>query len=133
MTSRQDLNVQQGATFSKVHIARDSAGAARNLTGYSARMAVRENLGRGLGNDVFLTTGADARGGTITLGGASGTITIEMTAEQTTQIFGYVGIAPRSAEPFVYFIYDLELVASDGVTVEREIEGRFILQQEVTE
>ena len=132
MTARQDLKVTQGADFTHVHTVRDSAGAAIDLSGYSARSAVRISLGEGVGNVVLLSTGADADGGTLALGGAAGTVTFTMTAEQTTELYGYIGIPPRPVERLVYFIYDLELVTGSGV-VTRPIEGRLILSREVTQ
>ena len=85
-----------------------------NLTGYSARMQVREK---------HTSTGAvlnltDSNGG-IVLGGVSGTINIIVTAGQSSEL---------TAKEYVY---DLELVSS-GSVVTRLIEGKFIVTPEVT-
>lgn len=129
MTTRQDLTVRQGTTWSHVHTVRDSAGSPVDLTGYTARMAVKTSLGAG--NVAYLSTGSDADGGTITLGGAAGTVTLSMTNAETSDLSGYIGLPPRRRERRVLFLFDLELVDGSGA-VSRELEGRLILDREVT-
>ena len=145
MTYRQNLHVQQGATFSYVYTHRDSAGAAVNLTGYTARMSIRDCYGGAL--LAYLSTGADAAGGTITLGGSAGTVTIAMTATQTDALdpaygayadvmfaeweAGLSGVySPPAAQSARSFVYDLELV--NGATVTRVLEGAVDMRRSVT-
>lgn len=85
-----------------------------NLTGYSARMQVREK--HTSTNTVINLTNSN---GGITLGGIAGTITINVSATQTSAI---------TAKEY---IYDLEIVSSSNV-VSRIIEGKFIVTPEVT-
>jgi hypothetical protein len=134
MPTRQDLHVYQGATwrFDYLHAGADSAPV--DLTGYSARMTVRS--GYGASSEVALATGStDA--GTISLGGALGTVTLSMTAAQSSALGGnllaYVFDqrqvrAPQQVEEYRY---DLELVSPTG-EVTRAIEGRLYLHREVT-
>lgn len=146
MTLRQNLVVQQGATFSHVYTHRDSAGAAVNLTGYTARMSIAEYFGGPA--LAYLSTGSDAAGGTITLGGSAGTVTLAMTAAQTDALAdswgayadvvfaewesGLSGItSPRTAPANKPMIYDLELVSGAGV-VTRALEGGVDLRRSVT-
>lgn len=136
MTTRQDLTIRQGETFSFSYTKRDSAGSAVDLTGYTARMAIRDRIGGVL--EAYLSTGADANGGTITLGGAAGTVVISMTAAQTAAIATSLEAVsvliaieePRLLSRTVEFLYDLELV--NGATVIRELEGRAIIHRQVT-
>ena len=130
MTARQDLKVNQGADFAHVHTALDSAGAARDLTGFTARLVAKSFLG---GQAVaFLSTEPDTIDGTITLGGAAGTISLAMTAEQTSALYDNLWPRPYSADHFIYYIYDLELVSGAGA-VERILEGRMPLHRGVSE
>ena len=102
----------QGSTFNQV-LTYSIDDVLVNLTGYSARMQVKEKYSSTV-KQLDLTT---SNGG-ITLGGALGTITINATATQTALIF------PKE------FLYDLELVSNS--TVNRIIEGKFIVTAEVT-
>jgi hypothetical protein len=85
-----------------------------NLTGYSARMQVREK--HTSTNAVLNLTNSN---GGIVLGGVDGTINIVVTAGQSTEL---------TAKEYVY---DLELVSASNV-VTRLIEGKFIVTPEVT-
>ena len=102
----------QGSTFNQV-LTYSINSVLVNLTGYTARMQVRERYSSSV-KQLDLTT----LNGGIVLGGALGTITINATATQTAAI-----IAKE-------YVYDLELVS--GSTVKRIIEGKFIVTPEVT-
>ena len=84
MTIRQDLKINQGETWSWVYTHIDSTGSAIDLTGYTARMSVKTNFTGS--TEAYLSTGADADGGIISLGGVVGTVTLSMTAAQTTAL-----------------------------------------------
>lgn len=133
MTTRLDLWVREGATYSKTYTKVDAAGAAIDLSGYSARMSVKRHINSSAA--AYLSTGADADGGTLTLGGAAGTIEISMTATETAGFkdnwLPFPGDPPRSDAMSIKFHYDLELVDASGA-VTRELEGSFWLQREVT-
>ena len=136
MTTRQDLRIRQGETWQHVYTHRDSSGSAVDLSGYSARMAIRPNIGGSL--EAYLSTGSDADGGTIALGGAAGTVTLSMTAAQAAAMAdglssASVLLAPEyRVEPVVKYRYDLELVSGAGA-VTRALEGCVYVHREVTE
>jgi len=109
-----NITIEQGATFNRVLTLTDSDGNLINLTGYSARMTIRR------ANDfetvlIELTT----VNGRIALGGAAGTVTLEITDSDTAALESEVGI------------YDLEIESSGGVTT-RLIQGTATIDREVT-
>jgi hypothetical protein len=61
VTTRQDLIIHQGETWSFVWTKRDGSGVAVDLTGYTARMRVKDTY-NGV-QQVYLTSGADSQGG----------------------------------------------------------------------
>ena len=85
-----------------------------DLTGYSARMQVREKH-----TSTTASVSLTNTNGGIVLGGALGTINIVVSAAQSSEL-----VAKE-------YVYDLELVSSSG-TVTRLIEGKFIVTPEVT-
>ncbi len=102
----------QGATFSQ-ELTWKIDDDPVDLTTYSARMQIREKHSS-TSTIANLTTGD----GDITLGGAAGTILIEINASETASF-----VAKE-------YVYDLELVSSSVVT--RLLEGKFIVTPEVT-
>jgi hypothetical protein len=103
----------QGATFSKqLSYLIDSIPV--NLTGYTARMQVREKHSS---SSVVLDLSTENN--SITLGGQSGSILINISASNTSSIFAKT------------YVYDLELESSDGFVV-RLLEGTFNVTPEVT-
>ena len=103
----------QGATFSKqLSYLIDSIPV--NLTGYTARMQVREKPSSP-STVLNLTT----ENGGIELGGLAGSILIDISASTTTSL------VPKS------YVYDLELESSGGFVI-RLIEGSFNVTAEVT-
>lgn len=135
MSIRQDIIVRQGETFSFTWTKKDSAGAAVNLTGYTARMRVKDTY-NGV-QQVYLTSGADSQGGSITLGGSAGTVVLALTADQAAALASEVNMtsillaSEDLTKPQKAYLYDLELVSGAGV-VTRELEGRFIVRREIT-
>ena len=111
---KHDFIIEQGATFSKVLTWKDSTGTPINLTGYSARMQVRSSV-EAASTIIELTT-VNSR---ITLGGVAGTITLNISAADTTALTAESGV------------YDLELVSGANV-VTRLLEGNVIISKEVT-
>ena len=110
-----DLSCYQGANFDYT-LTWQTGGSAVNLTGYSARMQVRESYDAGTAV-VSLTSGTG-----ITLGGTAGTIGLALSATATAALDG---------TPNTQYIYDLELVTGAGY-VTRLVEGRFMVYPEVT-
>lgn len=109
-----DITVEQGATFRFEVTWKDSAGTPVNLTGYSARMQVRETYES---EDIIISF--TSSGGSIALGGSLGTIVVTGSAIDTAKI------------PMTTGVYDLELQASNGV-VTRLLQGKAMITREVT-
>lgn len=124
MTTRQNLSVSQGATWSFVFTHRDSAGAAIDLTGHTA---------------VFKIAGYGE--GTVALGGAAGTITLSLTPAQTTALAdegvtgfgayadavwsgrGGLVVDKRSLKPAPFQRAYTTYITSSGGTVTKALEG----------
>jgi len=111
MASEYDIAIDQGATYRLRLTYNDPNGSPINLTGMSARMDIRTNIG----GTLILALRSPSSG--ITLGGAAGTIDIELTADQTA-------LLTKNA------VYDLELV--NGSEVTRIVQGSVTLDFEVT-
>ena len=110
-----DMSCYQGANFDYT-LTWQAGGSAVNLSGYSARMQVRDSYDAGTAI-VSLTSGTG-----ITLGGTAGTIILELSATATAALDG---------TPNTQYVYDLELVSGAGY-VTRLVEGRFYVFPEVT-
>lgn len=108
-----DLNLRmfQGATF-RYALTWLEDDVPKNLSGYTARMQVRNTV------DALTTViDIDTDDG-ISLGGALGTIELEVAADVTADV------------PAGLYVYDLELIDDDVVT--RLVEGSFYVSPEVT-
>lgn len=109
-----DFEIEQGATLLKPIVWKDSTGAPVNLSGYTARMQVRQSVAS---TDVLLEM--STTNGKISIAPSTGTITLIFSATTTAAITWKRGK------------YDLELTSSDG-TVTRLIEGQISVSQEIT-
>ena len=87
-------------------------GVPWDLTNYIAVMTVRPFLGA-----TTTTLVASTANGKITLGGTAGTITVNLSAEDTT----------LKAQPYVY-----DLMLDSGSEITRALEGQFIVTAGVT-
>jgi len=114
VAGQYNIIADQGATFTRTVTWNDSSGSPVNLTGYSARMQVRQ---RYVSTSTVLSLSSPSSG--ITLGTSNGQITI--TASAT------VMAAIEAGE----YRYDLELVSLSGV-VTRLLMGSFTVRAEVT-
>jgi len=108
-----DITAEQGATFARTLTWRDALAVPIVLTGYTAKMQVRKSLDA----DSALLTLSTVSG--ITLGGAAGTIALEVSASKMSQV------------PAGTYYYDLELTDSAG-KVTRLLQGKFTVVREVT-
>lgn len=117
------IAVDQGATFRKTITWKDGAGSAVNLTGYTARMQVRQSFASS--STIISATTAN---GKIALGGSLGTISILLSATETAAI---PVASPNDFSDAFVGVYDLELVAPNG-DVTRLLQGSFIVNPEVT-
>lgn len=107
------FTADQGATFNQVITWKDSANAPIDLTGYTARMQIRQKVSSSVA--LALTT----ENGRITLGGAAGTIDLLVSSTDMTAL------------PSGPYTYDLELVSGSGI-VSRLLMGTFVVRSEVT-
>lgn len=107
-----DFEIEQGTTLNKRMVWKDSTGAPVNLSGYTARMQLRPSVS----SDTVLLNLTTENGG-ITLGGATGEITLHFTAAQTAAL-------PKGG------VYDLEVIIGGNVT--RLLQGAVSLSKEVT-
>jgi hypothetical protein len=110
-----NLTIEQGATFRRVITWKNSSGTAINLTGFSARMQVRERV-----DDADVILELSTSNGRITLGGSAGTITIVAQDEVTTTL-------PEIKKG----VYDLELESAGG-EVTRLLRGGVEIIRQVT-
>ncbi len=117
-----NILAEQGATYAQTFTCRDEAGVLVDLTGYTARMQVREEYSSAE-KLLDLTT----ENGAIVLGGAAGTIAVVASATQMAAIVVPDGVAKP---PRLVCVYDLELV--NGSFVERLLQGSFTVVREVT-
>ena len=121
---RYDITLEQGATFDLPLRYRTPSGTAVNLTGYTARMQVRETPTTAVvvefnstltSNGFILLTGSSAN----REDGANGNLRVFMTAANTALLPRFTGR------------YDLELADTSGY-VTRLIEGQFRIEPEIT-
>lgn len=109
-----NFTIYQGSTFKKVFTWYDSSGVLVDLTNYSVRLKAKINKS----DEVAVLDSNDNF--TITLGGALGTITWEITNVQTQALNFYIAY------------YDMEVIdGSDNV--DRLLEGEVTLKYEVTD
>ena len=108
MAAVYTLNIEAGATFTRQFEYTNSDGTVFDLTGYTALMHVRE------------TPEADlALAVTPTINVATGTISITITAEDTSTL-----TAPE-------YVYAIELTADGGEPVTRLVQGKVNVSPEV--
>lgn len=111
-----DLSIYKGQTLDITFTWRDSAGALVDLTGYTAKMQVRSAPGGTQYAELLSTGGTPA----ITLGGAAGTIRLQVSATDTT------------AYTFDRAYYDLEMTVTATGVVTRLLEGQVMAYAQVT-
>lgn len=109
-----DFEIEQGTTLLKPIVWKDSTGTPINLTGYSARMQVRQSV---VSPDVLLEL--STTNGKISISPITGTITLIFSEATTAAITWKRGK------------YDLEVVALNGA-VTRLIQGEISVSQEIT-
>lgn len=108
-----NFTCEQGANFTRIITLYEPDGETPyNLTGYQARMQVRREV-----DESTILVELTTANGRITLGGAAGTITLNLTASVTAAINDDG-------------VYDLEIVS--GANVHRVLKGLFRLDYEVT-
>jgi hypothetical protein len=112
---RYDIEIEQGATFSETLTLRDSNKDLVDLTDYTAKMHVRENIDD---TTTLLTSEGVSPTITLTLGGVAGTVTIAISDDTT------------AALSFASAVYDLILISTTETI--RLLAGTVTLSQAVT-
>jgi hypothetical protein len=108
------ITLEQGATFDHT-LTWTAGGTPVDLTGYTARMQIREEFDSA--DPVVSLTSSPAAG--LTLGGTAGTIRIVITDEQTAALTIEAGVV------------DLEVQAPSG-SVRKVLRGKVAVIKEVT-
>jgi hypothetical protein len=108
MATKANLIIDQGTTFSTVISLAGDDGEPIDLTGYTAEADIRKHY-----------SSSNSQSFTVTLGGQSGTITLSLSANTTSNM-----IAGR-------YVYDIELINSYNV-VSRVMEGIITITPQVT-
>lgn len=114
MAGRYDITIEQGARYQLTLDVDNDDGTDKDLTGYSARMHIRENVDDSTAIDKWTT-----KEGQITIAEAAGEITVDVPGS-TTQ--GY---------NFEQAVYDLEIEDGNG-NITRLLKGDVSLSKEVT-
>jgi hypothetical protein len=109
-----DILIEQGATYLRTFVWKDSDEVPVDLTNYTARMQIRRKR-----SSTTVEHTATTENGGIVLGGTAGTIDIIIPATATAEF------------DFTKGVYDLEL-ESTGNVVTRLIEGSVEVSKEVT-
>jgi len=116
MSASIDITIYQGETFDRTFTYNTGTLASYtpvDLTGYTARMQIRERL-----EDSTTIAELTTENSKIVLGGVAGTIQLLLTDTETSAIT-------------TNGVYDLELISGGGV-VTRLMQGKTILSKEVT-
>lgn len=121
---RYSFTIEQGATTSFQLQYSDSDGNPVDLTGYQARMQIRETIPSTV-VICSLSSSLDSDGTGLNLSGSSGTLPLA-----SGSIGVYISAASSSNFDFDSAVYDIELV--DGSEVVRLVQGRIKLDKEVT-
>lgn len=108
MATKANLSIDQGATFTTVVTLTDNDGNVIDISGYTGAAQMRKHY-----------TSSTAKTFTVQLGGASGTITLSMSANTTANIE-----AGR-------YLYDVELTDVSGI-VSRVFEGIVTVNPNIT-
>ena len=121
---KYSFTVEQGSTTSFQVVYKDANGTPVNLSGYHARMQIRETIGSStiIGR---LSSSLDTDGTGLNLSGSAGTLPLS-----SGSIGVYISAASSSGFTFDTAVYDLELVT--GTTVTRLLQGTIKLDKEVT-
>ena len=117
---KYNLTIEQGTTLNLDLTYRDSDNNPIDLTGYSAKMQIKSDYAdKNPKTYLTLSSSLNADNTGLTLGGASGSINI------------FVSAPSSSAINFDSAVYDLEITSITGL-VTRLLEGNVKLNREVT-
>lgn len=121
---KYSFSIEQGATTSFQVVYKDANSNPVDLTGYQARMQIRETI---TSSTVVcrLSSSLDTDGTGLNLSGSAGNL-----PPASGSIGVYISAASSSGFTFDTAVYDLELVT--GGTVTRLLQGTIKLDKEVT-
>lgn len=117
MAGRYDLNIDQGGTFIRTFIYKDSAGVVQDLTGFSAGFQIRKTHNA---KGVPTFDGSTFPGALTIPSPTDGSIILTMTDEQTQAL-------PAPFEG----VWDLEIEDAGG-EITRLLEGKVLISPNVT-
>lgn len=115
VAGKYDVTIEQGATWLEEFTWTDSDDVLINLTGYTAAATVKKTYG----GETLITATSSGGSPTITLGGAAGTININVPHATTAAVAAQSGV------------WDIELTSGGGVRT-RLLEGKATITPEVT-
>jgi hypothetical protein len=122
--NRYNISIWQGATFGLTITIKDAAGNVSNISGYSARMQIRESYSSPTPSETLTTAN-----GEITITGAEGNVAIQLAATRTANL--YVDLTSSGKPPKKMYVYDLELIDTSNV-VSKLLYGDATVYAEVT-
>lgn len=141
---RGNLVIPCGTDWTRIFTYKDPAGALINLTGYHARMQFRASVDAAT---AILSLGDESPLSGITLGGALGTIQVDLTHAQLTEGSGGLDLSTITADPGWLLetfddgtrlkgfgplaVFDVELIDPAG-KVDRLYQGQAVFDREVT-
>ena len=109
-----NMVIEQGTTFNPVLTYQDADANLIDLTGYTARMKIKDAR-----TDTAALEEITTENGGITLGGVAGTIALLFTDTETTAMTWETGV------------YDLEIISGSNI-VTRLLQGTVTVSPEVT-
>ncbi|MBF9235576.1 hypothetical protein [Microvirga alba] len=122
-----DIIIEQGADWRLVMTWKDAEGAPVNLSGYTARMQVRETFASK--SKLFELTTENGR---ITLAAADGVITLHLPAAvSAAAVINPAKLAWIDGKQAAQMVFDVEMIDAAGV-VTRLIQGSVLFVPEVT-
>ena len=125
------FTIEQGATTDFELVYKDSAGDPVDLTGYQARMQLKDSVG---GSSTYLTLSSSLQsdGTGLNLSGSGGNNASKPLTSGSIGIF--ISHTTSSNLSFSSAFYDLEIVSGSGntATVTRLVQGKVNLSKEVT-
>ena len=125
------FTIEQGATTDFELVYKDSSGNPNDLTGYNARMQLKDSIG---GSTTYLTLSSSLQsdGTGLNLSGSGGNQASKPTTSGSIGIF--ISHTTSSNLSFSSAVYDLEIVSGSGntATVTRLVQGKVSLSKEVT-
>lgn len=122
-----NITIEQGADWHLYFVWRNAISEPRDLSGWSARMQIRETVAS---KTPLVALGTED--GSIMLGNTSGTVSISLPASLTQPIkINPASLVWQDGKQGVPLVYDLEMIDPEGV-VKRLLQGGVFFVPEVT-